>query len=254
MGTRSFAERLRAGERLLAASATMSPVVAEILGRLEFDWLFIDAEAFPLTNTEIQELIRASELMDASPVVRMNNDDPSTIRQILDIGAAGVIIPLVRTAAQARRILEAARFAPLGNRGVTASRARQYGYGRNAAEYAANANAETAVIVMVEDAEGLDNVADIAAVEGLDGIFVGPGDMSISLGCPDDPMHADMQAAFRTIAQAARHNDVALGTFPSGRDMYDLCYAEGYRFFLTGLDTGFVKTAAEARLEEMRGW
>jgi len=254
MTSKSFAERLRGGERLLAASATISPVLAELLGRSGFDWLFIDAEAFPLTMSEILELVRGSELAGTAPVVRMNNDDPSEIRQILDMGAAGVIIPLVKTAEQTRRIVEAARFAPQGNRGVTAGRSRGYGYGRNAAEYAASANRETAVIVMVEEREGLSNVDEIAAVDGLDGIFVGPGDMTISLGCPNEPMHPDMRAAFAAIASAARRNDVALGTFPSSKEMYDLCYEEGYRFFLAGLDTGFARSAAVARLEEMRKW
>jgi len=254
VASKSFAERLRGGERLLAASATISPVLAELLGRSGFDWLFIDAEAFPLTMPEILELVRASELAGASPVVRMNNDDPSDIRQILDMGAAGVIIPLVKTAEQTRLIVEAARFAPQGNRGVTAGRSRGYGYGRNAAEYVARANKETAVIVMVEERKGLSNVDEIAAVDGLDGIFVGPGDMAISLGCPNEPMHPDMRAAFAAIASAARSNDVALGTFPSSREMYDLCYEEGYRFFLAGLDTGFARNAAVARLDEMRKW
>lgn len=254
MGSTSFAEQLRGGERLLAASATISPVLAELLGRSGFDWLFIDAEAFPLTMPGILELIRASELTAASPVVRMNNDDPSDIRQILDMGAAGVIIPLVKTARQTRQIVDAAKFSPLGTRGVTAGRDRGYGYGRNLAEYLARANTETAVIVMVEEAEGLENVDEIAAVEGLDGIFVGPGDLAISLGCPGESLHPDMQAAYRRIAAAAKSNGVAVGTFPSSREMYDLCYEEGYTFFLAGLDTGFVKTAAVARLDEMRKW
>lgn len=254
MESKSFAERLRSGERLLAASATISPVVAELLGSSGFDWLFIDAEAFPVTMPEILELVRASELAGTSPVVRMNNDDPSDIRQILDMGAAGVIIPLVKTASQASGIVAAARFAPVGTRGVTAGRSRLYGYGENAADYISRANRETAVIVMVEEEEGLGNVEEIAAVDGIDGIFVGPGDMSISLGCPNEPMHADMQSAFRTIAAVARANDVAIGTFPSSREMYDLCYEEGYRFFLAGLDTGLIKTAASARLEEIRNW
>lgn len=254
MASRSFVERLRARERLLAASASISPVVAELLGRAGFDWLFIDAEAFPLGLRDILELIRASETTATSPVVRMNDDDPADIRQILDMGAAGVIIPLVRTAEQARRIVAAARFAPLGTRGVTASRTRGYGYSRNAAEYVARANAEAAVIVMVEEAEGLANVAEIAAVPGLDGIFVGPGDMAISLGCPNEPMHADMQRAFRTVAAAARAHGIALGTFPSSKAMHDLCVAEGYSFFLTGLDAGLLRSAAVARLAEMRQW
>jgi len=251
---KSFAERLRAGERLLAASSTLSPVVAELLGSCGFDWLFIDAEAFPLTQPDILELIRAAQGSDTAPVVRMNNDHESDIRQVLDMGAAGVIIPLVKTAEQARNIVQAARFAPLGNRGVTAGRSQGYGYGMNVADYIAQANAGTAVIVMVEEAEGLSNVEAIAAVPGLDGIFVGPGDLSISLDRPGQAMHTDLQNAYRTIAAAARANDVALGTFPASREMYDLCYAEGFRFFLTGLDTKFLRTAAESRLKEMKNW
>lgn len=252
--SKSFAERLRARERLLAASATISPVAAEVLGRCGFDWLFIDAEAHPLTQVDILNLIRAAEGTDAAPVVRMNNDHESDIRQVLDMGAAAVIIPLVKTAEQTREIVRAAKFAPLGERGVTAGRDQGYGYGRNLPDYIAQANAETAVIVMVEEAEGLANVDAIAAVDGLDGIFVGPGDLSISLGSPGEHLHPEMRSAYRSIAAAARAHDVALGTFPSSREMYELCHEEGFRFFLTGLDTGFLRTAADSRLKEMKNW
>ncbi|MGI9292722.1 MAG: aldolase/citrate lyase family protein, partial [Pseudomonadales bacterium] len=98
----SFAERLRAGEKLLAASVSTSPVVAEILGECGFDWLFIDAETLPLSMPDLQHLIRAADGNGVAAVVRLNNDDESDIRQILDMGAAGIIIPLVKTAEQAR--------------------------------------------------------------------------------------------------------------------------------------------------------
>lgn len=251
---KSFVERLRAGETLFAGSATISPAAVEVIGACGFDWLFIDAEAHPLTRTDILGLIRTAEGTPAAPVVRMNDDSESDIRQILDMGAAGVIIPLVKSAAQARKIVDAARFAPLGNRGVTAGRAGGYGYGKSLSEFIARTNRETAVIVMVEEAEGLADVERIAAVEGLDGIFVGPGDLAISLGCPGEHLHPDMIAAYRAIAAAARANGVALGTFPSSRELYDLCFEEGFRFFLAGLDTAFLRTAASARLEEMKAW
>jgi len=250
----SFGERLRAGELLLAASATISPVAAEMLGHCGFDWLFIDAEAHPLSHTDILNLIRAAEGTPAAPVVRMNNDNESDIRQILDLRAAGVIIPLVKTEAQARRIVQAAKFPPFGNRGVTAGRAQGYGYGKKLGEFMEQVNTEIAVVVMVEEEQGLANVERIAAVEGLDGIFVGPGDLSISLGCPGEHLNAEMRQAYARIAAAARANDVALGTFPSSREMYDLCHAEGFRFFLTGLDTAFLRTAAVSRLNEMKSW
>jgi len=252
--TKSFSERLRTGERLLAASATISPVVAELLGHCGFDWLFIDAEAHPLTHPDLLSLIRAAETTGTPPVVRMNNDHESDIRQVLDMGAAGVIIPLVKTAEQTRSIVEAAKFAPIGCRGITAGRAQRYGYGKKLGEFIRHVNTQTAVIVMVEESLGLSNVEEIAAVDGLDGIFIGPGDLSISLECPGEHLHDDMVAAYRSIAAAARKNDIALGTFPSSREMFDLCLAEGFRFFLTGLDTTFLRTAAVSRLNEMNDW
>ena len=252
MKTKPFAIRLRAGERLLAASASLSPVVAEIIGRCGFDWLFLDAEYLPQTGNNIQDLVRAADSTNTAPVVRMNNDHEADIRQILDMGAAGIIIPLVKTAEQARKIVAAAKYPPLGERGMAGGRAQAYGADMQG--YIDRANNETAVIVMVEEVVGLSNVEEIAAVEGLDGIFVGTGDLSLSLGCLGEPMHADMLAAFKKIAAAARANKVALGTFPGSKKMYDFCYEEGFRLFLTGLDAGLLRAAASSKLEEVSAW
>jgi len=250
--SKSFAERLRAGERLLSASVAVSPVAAEVLGQCGFDWLFIDAETLPLTLPEIQNMIRAADGTGTAAVVRLNNDHDAHIRQVLDMGAAGVIIPLVKTAEQTRRIVAAAKYPPLGERGLAKGRAQ--GYGTSAKQAVERANIETAVIVMVEETQGLSNVEDIAAVEGLDGIFVGTGDLALSLGCLDDPLHANMQAAFKRIGAAAGANGVAVGGFPGSRALYDFCYEQGFRFFLTELDTGLLRNAAQSRLREVSGW
>ena len=248
----SFAQRLRAGERLLSASVAVSPVVAEVLGQCGFDWLFIDAETLPLTLPDIQNMIRAADGTGTAAVVRLNNDHEADIRQVLDMGAAGVIIPLVKTVEQTRKIVAAAKYPPLGERGLAKGRAQ--GYGTTAKQAVERANTETAIIVMVEEAQGLANVEEIAAVEGLDGIFVGTGDLALSLGCLDDPMHADMQAAFKRIGAAARANGVAAGGFPGSQQLYDFCWQQGFRFFLTDLDTGLLRNAAMKRLQEVSGW
>ena len=237
---------------MFAAGVSTSVTAAEILGDCGFDWLFIDAETSPVSFVEIQHMIRVAQLAQVAGVVRLNNDHAPDIRQVLDMGAAGVIIPQVRTAEQARAIVAAAKYPPLGERGLAAARAQ--GYGVRLQEYLGRANAETVVLVMVEDSEGLEQVEDIAAVEGLDGIFVGPGDLSLSLGCQGQHLHEDMRAAFARIASAAVANNVALGTFPSSQDMYGLCVEWGYRLFLTGLDTGWLRAAASARLTEISKW
>ncbi len=249
---KSFAQRLRNNERLLAVSASMSPVAAEVVGRCGFDWLFLDAEYLPLSGPDIQALIRGADSTSTPAVVRLNIGHPAEIRQTLDMGAAGVIIPLVQTAEQAHRIVAASKYPPLGERGISGGRAQAYGVNNKA--YINTANAETAVIVMIEDKHGLANVEQIAAVEGLDGIFVGTGDLSLSLGCMGEPMHDDMRAAFQKISTAARANNVAVGGFPASRDMYDFCYGLGFRFFLTGLDAALLRTAALKNFNEVSAW
>ena len=154
--TATFAERLRGGERLLGGGVSTSPVAAEILGDCGFDWLFVDAETLPLSMPDIQHTIRAAQACGVAAVVRLNTDQPGDIRQVLDMGAAGVVIPLVKSVAQARRIVGAAKYPPLGERGMAAGRAQAYG--AKLKEYLARANTETAIIVMVEDAEGLAQV------------------------------------------------------------------------------------------------
>jgi 2-keto-3-deoxy-L-rhamnonate aldolase RhmA len=252
--SQAFAARLRAGERLFAAGVVTSVTAVEILGDCGFDWLFLDAETAPFSFADIQHMVRAAQLAGVPAVVRLNNDLPQEIRQVLDMGAAGVIIPLVRSAAQARAIVAAAKYPPQGERGAAAARAQGYGYGGHLKNYLATANTETAVIVMVEDRVGLEQVEEIAAVEGLDGIFVGPGDLSLSLGCQGQHLHEDMLSAFSRIAVAARENGVALGTMPSSREMYRLCVDWGFRMILTGLDTALLRSAASARLAEISEW
>jgi 2-keto-3-deoxy-L-rhamnonate aldolase RhmA len=249
---RGFAQRLREGETLFAAGVSTSVTATEILAECGFDWLFIDAETAPIAFVDIQHMIRAAQLAGVAGVVRLNNDHAPDIRQVLDMGAAGVIIPQVRSAEQARAVVAAAKYPPLGERGLAAARAQ--GHGVRLQEYLGVANSETAVIVMVEDREGLEQVGDIAAVEGLDAIFVGPGDLSLSLGCQGQHLHENMRAAFARIAAAARDNRVALGTFPSSREMYGLCLEWGFRLFLAGLDTGWLRSAASARLSEISEW
>lgn len=252
----SFAERLRAGEQLLAVSASTSVVAVEILAECGYDWLFIDAETLPLSMHDVQSLLRAlpnhTDNDAPAALVRLNNDSEADIRQVLDMGADGVIIPLVKTAEQARRIVLAAKYPPLGERGMAGARAQ--GYGSKTADYIQGANRETAVIVMIEDAVGLSNVEEIAAVPGLDGLFVGSGDLSLSLGLFGQAMHADMQSAYLRIAQAARSNNIPVGGYPANEDMFRFCLAQGYSFILTALDTGLLRSAAQSKLLEARTW
>src|SRR6185436_3222645 len=160
----SFRSRLRAGETLFAPLMTLnSPAVAELMAEAGFDWLFIDAEHSTLDASQMQSLLQAA---GSTPcVIRLTSGDDVPIKKALDIGAAGIIVPQVNSADQARRIVQSAKYAPIGQRGLGIARAHRYGL--KVREYMQSANEDTAVIVQ---AEHRDAVADIEAIVRVDGV------------------------------------------------------------------------------------
>ncbi|MEO2034960.1 MAG: aldolase/citrate lyase family protein, partial [Planctomycetaceae bacterium] len=160
----NFRDRLRNGERLCGTMVTLpTPAVAEILADTGFDWLFVDGEHGPLGTTEVLSILQA--VGDRIPcIVRVPVADEVYIKQVLDLGAAGIIAPQVNTAELAAAVVSAARYAPEGSRGVGLARA--HGYGMAFQDYIENANQHTTVIVQAEHALGVENIESIAAVPG----------------------------------------------------------------------------------------
>lgn len=204
-----------------------NPTVVEILGRSGFEFLCIDSEHAPFSPTEIQELLRASDSVGVPAIVRVSGLGPE-IGRALDSGAAGVLVPRVETAEQARAVVDAVRYPPTGSRGAGPGRAAAYG--ADIMGYLARADDEVAAIIQVETATGVENVEEIAAVPGLDMIFVGPGDLSVSLGVAGGS--EEHTAAIRRIAAAARAAGVPLGIFCLTADAVARWAAEGATLFL----------------------
>ena len=167
----SFRARLRSGERLIAPLLTLnSPAVVELLAEVGFDWLFIDAEHSPLDTAQMQALMQAA---GATPcVVRLSASDDMHVKRALDIGAAGIIAPQVNSVEHAQRIVQAAKYAPAGQRGLGIARAHRYGL--RVREYMQSANDETAVIVQAEHRDAVAHIEDIVRVDGVDGVLIGP--------------------------------------------------------------------------------
>jgi 2-dehydro-3-deoxyglucarate aldolase len=237
----SFRDRLRRGDLLIGPMVCLSsPEVVEILCGAGFDWLFLEAEHAPASPLALQHMMIAAR--DTPCVVRLPNHDEIWIKRVLDMGAAGVIVPQVNTADQARNMVRYAKYAPEGQRGVGVSRAHGYGYA--VADYIARANQETAVIVQAEHIDAVHNIDAITDVSGLDAVLIGPYDLSASMGKMGQVNDPEVVAAIDSVARAARRKNLRLGFFGVSVDAVKSRLAEGFTLIAAGVDTMMLGQAA----------
>lgn len=242
MKTPTFRERLKNYERLIGTIVTLShPSVAELLSRSGFDWLFIDGEHGALTVGDIQVLLQAAQPY-CPCVVRLPANDESTIKRVLDTGADGIIAPLVNDARTAAAIVRASKYPPEGTRSVGIARA--HGYGPGFADYVAGANTAVAVIIQIEHVAGVRNIKEILSVDGIDGVLVGPYDLSASVGKPGRVTDPDVLQMIGTVHTECRNRGIATGIFGTDADAVRLRLSEGFTFAAVGMDTMLLGTAA----------
>lgn len=180
-------DRLGAGVAAGVGLTFATPQLVEMCGRAGFHWALIDCEHGAFSTDGMEHAVIAADAVGLPLMARPPSERPESILAALDRGAAGVQVPHVATAAQAAAIVRAVKYEPLGNRGLgTSVRAAGYGIDLDIAAYIASANRDTIVCVQIEDAEGLANVGEIAAVPGVDIVFIGPMDLSQALGHPGD--------------------------------------------------------------------
>jgi 2-keto-3-deoxy-L-rhamnonate aldolase RhmA len=246
-----FRARLRRGDRLIGTMVTLpSPEVAEVLTNVGFDWLFLDAEHGLLDTRDLQGLLQAAGA-GMPGVVRVAAAAEVPIKKALDIGAAGVIVPQVNSAAQAEQVVRLARYSPLGTRGVGVARAQ--GYGQRLGEYLASANGQVSVIVQVEHIDAVNQIEAIAGVDGIDAVLVGPYDLSASLGRLGDVAHPDVQAAVDQVTRVCHAAGVRLGIFGVSAAALQPYVARGYTLLVAGVDTLLMAQAAQGILSQLRG-
>jgi 4-hydroxy-2-oxoheptanedioate aldolase len=240
-----------AGARLVGTFAEIPhPVAVEVMAQARPDFICIDWEHGQIARDQIENLVRACDVHGVPAMVRVPGHAPEAIAAALDSGARGVLVPRVSTAAQAAAAVKASRYPPQGERGVGPGRATGYGY--RIFDHLAEANGSIVVAVQVETAEGLANVDAIAATEGLDVVFVGPGDLSVSLDAyrPDGAARLS-RAIERIIASTLKHGTAA-GIF-CGRPQDAGAWAgKGASFFILASDTMFLGAATAAGLGEAR--
>jgi 4-hydroxy-2-oxoheptanedioate aldolase len=243
----TFREQLAAASRPLAGiwACSGSPLVAEICAGSGMDWLLVDGEHSPMGLETIVGILQASAAYPITPLVRVPANDTVLIKQFLDTGAQNILVPMVSSAAEAQAAVEAVHYPPRGRRGVGSALARSARWNR-VDHYLQNAAEHVSLFVQVETAEAVDAAADIAAVDGVDGVFVGPSDLAASMGLLGQQSHPDVVAAVHRTFAAVK----AAGK-PVGVNAFDPAAAEAYLsagadFIAVGADVALLARASEA--------
>lgn len=247
-----FKEALRKGEVQIGLwlSSTTS-YMAEIAATSGYDWLLIDGEHAPNTVQDLYHQLQAIAPYASQPVIRPVEGSKSLIKQMLDIGTQTLLIPMVDTAEQARQVVSATRYPPLGERGVGASVARAARWGR-IENYMAQANESLCLLVQVESKTALENLDAILDVEGIDGVFIGPADLSASLGYPDNAGHPEVQSIIEASIRRIRAAGKAAGFLAVDPAMAQKCLQWGANFVAVGVDTMLYTEALDRRLAMFR--
>lgn len=227
-------------------------VVAEALARTDFDACLIDMQHGLADFADVLAMMTAIHKAGKPAMVRPPLGDEGLAAKVLDAGAAAVIIPMINTADEARALVETTKYPPLGGRSWGPYLA-QAASGLSTADYLAQANGLFKTIAMIETAEAVENVEAIAATEGIDGLFVGPNDLCISLtgGEAPDFRHPKLEAALAVIVKAAEAAGKVPGIFAPGPDLALDYAAQGFRLISVGTDAGFLTAAAASAFADL---
>ena len=246
----NFTQRLRQNDLLLGTMLTLpSPELAEMISNCGYDWLFMDGEHGNLSTLDWQRMLQAVAGRSAA-IIRVATNSEREIKKILDIGADGIIAPQVNTADEARHVVACCKYPPQGIRGVGLARAQ--GYGRSFADYMETANDSIAVIVQAEHIDAVNNIEQIVEVDGIDAVFIGPYDLSASMGLMGQVDHPEVVEAIDRVGRACQQRDISLGYFGTTAESVQDYVRKGYHLICAGTDAGFVVGGAEDTLEKLR--
>lgn len=246
-------ERLKAGEQAFGCWLHLfDNVVSEIVAQAGYDCVLMDFEHGPGGLTEAIGVMQAAERCGCPALCRVPANDPVWIKRVLDIGVAGVMAPAVNSRDEALALAESCYYPPRGRRGLAASLIRASRYGADLDRYLAHCAEDLLVIAQIETAQAVEAAAEIAAVDGIDMIFIGPFDLSADLGHLGQPDHPDVRQAIERTEQAVRAAGKLLGGLPSpersAKDLFD----GGYDLVLAGSDVLLLRDAARADAAQLK--
>ncbi|WP_104992560.1 4-hydroxy-2-oxoheptanedioate aldolase [Deinococcus sp. NW-56] len=248
----AFKHALTSGQPLYGLWLALADAYsAEVCAGAGFDWLVVDGEHAPNDLRSILGQLQALAAYPSAPVVRLPVGDPVQIKQVLDIGARNLLIPMVESAAQARELVAATRYPPQGVRGVASALVRASRFSRDAT-YLQHANDGLCLLVQVESVAGLEALDAIAGVEGVDGVFIGPADLAASMGHLGNPAHPDVQAAIQNAASRIRAAGKAAGILATDEGTARRYLEWGYTFVAVGVDVLLLTRASSELLRRFR--
>ncbi|GAB3669132.1 HpcH/HpaI aldolase family protein [Halopiger thermotolerans] len=240
----TFVSKLRDRESLVGTWVALSdPAIAEISAQLAFDAVMIDAEHSTNSIETVTAMARAVDAADAATdpgtIVRLSENDPTEIKRTLDAGVDGVMAPMIDSAEDARNLVEATRYPPEGVRGVGYGRGTEYG--EAFPEHLERANDETLALAQIETESGFENVEEIAAVDGLDGLFVGPADLSAALDLFGETDSDEFLEAVDRVLEAGHAVDKPVATLAFEEDEIERWVDRGFDFVLAGVDIDYLQ-------------
>jgi 2-keto-3-deoxy-L-rhamnonate aldolase RhmA len=246
----SLKDLLQNGKPLIGTLLTVaSPEVAEALSLVGFDWIFIDLEHGSLSIQDAQRAVQAVANRSFT-LIRVPDGTPEHINRALDTGCSGIIVPFVNTESYARRVVSLAKYPPLGERSAGLGRAQ--GFGMNFAGYLQSANLQTTVVVQIEHREAVANIDQILAVPGIDAAFIGPYDLSGSLGLLGQVSHPEVSGAVDSVRTACARSNSAYGIFCSTAEQAGNAINGGATLVAVGTDILHMAHSAGAALEMLR--
>ncbi|MBN2764148.1 MAG: hypothetical protein JXR41_13735 [Bacteroidales bacterium] len=250
---KALKQKIQNGDTLAGTFLSLgSPVASEMIGQAGFDFVIIDLEHGAGNEQDALHQMQAMEAGTASAVVRVESHERQRVNRILDMGAEGIMFPRIKTLDEARQAVSALYYPPMGVRGV-AKMVRASSYGQNFSQYHSMQKQDILGIVQVETEEILSCLDEIAALDGVDVLFVGPMDLSMAMGIFGDFAHPRLTEALKLTAEAARKAGKACGALLPKPELLPVWHGLGYRFFTGGGDLAFISGGSLNMVKNMKG-
>ncbi|MDO8895517.1 MAG: aldolase/citrate lyase family protein [Nitrosomonas sp.] len=249
----SLKSRLSRSELTIGSWVTLGhPSIAEIMAAAGFDWLVLDMEHSVLELSEVQSIIQVLDGKQCPAIVRLTSNHPDQIKRVMDAGATGVMVPMIKSAAEAKAAVDGVYYPPRGQRGVGLARAQ--GYGNSFQAYRQWLDENAVIVVMIEHVDAVKAIDSILAVPGIDAYIIGPYDLSGSMGRPGDLNHPDVQAAIAQVLEAGRRANKPGGIHviePDPEALQQRIQA-GFNFLGYGLDIRILDSICRTHLQSIR--
>jgi 4-hydroxy-2-oxoheptanedioate aldolase len=246
--------RLRAGKKALGCWTVLgSPPVIELLAYCGFDYLLLDQEhGFGEPSALLSSLQAMAATPNCTSVVGVPSNDPNYLKRVLDAGVEGVMVPNVETVDDARAVVAACRYPPLGRRGSALGSARASDYGINSSKYKSAAADELLIVCQIESPKAVENIEAIAAVDGVDVLFIGPHDLSGTVGQLGDLKHPEVARLILRAEEGIKKSGKPMGTVPHPGATWREMFQRGYQMINAGSDVGRLRDGALAEVKEFR--